>query len=1084
MRFFCSSVLSRRLPAVVLTLLVSLHASRDLKGAEPAAEAPRVADPAIVSIPPDRVLVQLHEGLPTHKRWPTEDEGEPAESLRWHTDHLLLSRIPLRYDDWGIRDAWDAPVLLRIAADVEIPRGQHRFLVRARGLGRLWVDGQLVAETDPVVHQPPNGEEPITPVTEPPLPGHRPAGYHQREVTGEWRRPDVATDRASESGQPSPVRPSPVRVVLECVVGGKGQRTESGEVLVAMSSPDGSSLDLLGPGLVRLPLTDAAVDPVIRRTEATLSEFDDRRRREAAASQDPYWDRRHEEARRWAMSEGFDGADRPGPAKTGVDSFIDAFILAKLDAARAATGNDDPATSEATNPAESTNPAEATPAADATGTADEPIAADEPATTDTPLGSDAEHAKADHFRDHVWPLFRDRCAGCHGEKSQGGLKLDSLEAVLSGGDSGVASVVPGDPDASELVERIRSDSDGYRMPPTGDPMTEPEIAAVVSWVADGAVWPGTMSADSELAVAPLVDDASFLRRVYLDTVGVPPTRAEAEAFLRGAADEDDAGVRDELIRSLLDDDRFADHWISFWLDLLAENPTLLNASLNSTGPFRWFLHDALRDRKPLDRMVTELILMRGDAAAGGSAGFGLAGENDSPMAAKGHIVASAFLGIELQCARCHDSPYHSTTQGDLYALAAMLDRKPVTVPPTSRVPDAFFEENEGRESLIRATLKPDESVTPRWPFAAATGIDDGDEVDALVRDPGDSRERLAALITAPQNERFARVIANRVWKRLVGAGLVEPVGDWEGAGEEGKRASHPGLLDRLARELVTSGYDFRHLVGAILRSHTYQREATGNNVGDSPAGRYFAAPDRRRLSAEQIVDSIHAAVGEPIDVEELTFVHDGRRPLASRQTLGRPSRAWMFGDLKNERDRPSLSLPRARHVVDVLEAFGWNGARQMPISERETDPNVLQPGILANGTMTANLTRAAVDSDLARLAREADSARRLVDALFLRTLTRYPTDDERQAFVAALDEGFETRLVAAEEIEWPTPPAELPQVTWFNHLRPRANEIQQALERRVRRGPPPDPRLDPNWREVYEDAVWSLINHREFVWIP
>ena len=127
------------------------------------------------------------------------------------------------------------------------------------------------------------------------------------------------------------------------------------------------------------------------------------------------------------------------------------------------------------------------------------------------------------------------------------------------------------------------------------------------------------------------------------------------------------------------------------MDLLAENPTLLNASLNSTGPFRWFLHDALRDNKSLDRMVTELIMMRGSTHDGGSAGFGLAGNNDAPMAEKAHILASTFLGIELQCARCHDSPFHSTTQEDLFALAAMLQRKPATPPETSRVPDEFLE---------------------------------------------------------------------------------------------------------------------------------------------------------------------------------------------------------------------------------------------------------------------------------------------------------------------------------------------------------------------------------------------------------
>ena len=219
-------------------------------------------------------------------------------------------------------------------------------------------------------------------------------------------------------------------------------------------------------------------------------------------------------------------------------------------------------------------------------------------------------------------------------------------------------------------------------------------------------------------------------------------------------------------------------------------------------------------------------------------------------------------------------------------------------------------------------------------------------------------------------------------------------------------------------------------------------------------------------------------------MEELTFVHDGRRELGQRQTLGKPTRAWMFGDLKNERDRPSLSLPKARAVVDVLEAFGWTGARQMPITERETDPNVLQPGVLANGTLSVSLTRASHQSEMADLAVAATSPESLVDTLFLRILSRLPKPDERKAFGSALSEGFDTRLVPADKIARIEKLPPLPQVTWFNHGRPKANEIQLEIERRVLAGPPPDPRLSPAWRAVYEDAVWSLINHREFVWMP
>ncbi|MEQ8790929.1 MAG: DUF1553 domain-containing protein [Pirellulaceae bacterium] len=961
--------------------------------------------PEISDIPSSRVLVQLCAGLPAQDRWLNEGEPWPAESTRWIGDEFLLPRIPLKYDTWGIRTSWQAPVLLRMAGVVELPPGKHQFLLRARALGRLWVDGRVVARTKPITRRPPDGEEPVIPVAEPPLPGLRAHGYRQQEEFGEITIEPATSDQ-----------PRRCRVVLELVVGGNDHRTETGEVCVAMLTADGRSYELLGPGAKRLPLTDSIIEPALTRIESSLSNFDDERRRNAAASQNEFWNQRHAFARKWAEL-------NPSPTtRPASPRPIDAFITAKIQRALAALADTDP-------------------------------------------------RQAEHFHGKILPILRENCFRCHGEKDKGGLKLDSREAALKGGDSEIPAVTPGNAETSELIVQIRSGD----MPPTDDGLSDEQIELLEQWVKDGAPWPAPPLDESDVALSPVVGDEAFLRRIYLDTVGVPPTAAEVESFLA-----DPASVkRERLIDKLLADDRFADHWMSFWLDLLAENPSLLNASLNSTGPFRWFLYDSMRDNKPLDRMVTELLMLRGGAAEGGSAGFALAGENDAPLAAKGHIVASAFLGIELQCARCHDSPYHSTTQQDLYSLAAMFNRKPVTVPETSRVPASFFENQKVRQSLIRVSLKADQPVPPQWPFASMTGAADGPEIDRLMQNPTDTRERLAALITAPQNGRFSRVIVNRIWKRLIGAGFVEPVHDWEG-----NPASHAELLDWLAVELITNDYDMRHIVRLIVSSETYQREAVGRNLAASASMRFFNAPERRRLTAEQIVDSLHAAAGRPIDVEELTFVHDGRRPLGSRQTLGRPRRAWMFGDLKNERDRPSLSLPKARAVVDVLEAFGWTGARQMPISERESEPNLLQPGVLANGTLSVTLTRASHQSELAEIAVAAKSPPSLVDTLFLRILSRLPKPDERKVFAEALSDGFESRLVPPDKVAPIEAIPPLPQVTWFNHGRPKANEIQLEIERRVLAGPPPDPRLAPSWRVVYEDAVWSLINHRDFVWMP
>ena len=321
--------------------------------------------------------------------------------------------------------------------------------------------------------------------------------------------------------------------------------------------------------------------------------------------------------------------------------------------------------------------------------------------------------QADRFYGTILPILRRNCFRCHGEKNKGDLKLDSRSAVLKAGESEIPAVVPGDVESSELIARVRSGD----MPPTEESLPEEQIELLEQWISDGAPWPAPPLDQQQVRLPAIIDDPSYLRRVYLDTVGVPPTVDEAEMFLTDPS----ADRRLKLIDKLIDDARFCDRWMSFWLDVLAENPSLLNASLNSTGPFRWFIYDSLRDNKPLDRMVTELIMLRGGSAEGGSAGFGLAGENDSPLAAKGHTIASAFLGIELQCARCHDSPYHRTTQADLYSLAAMLSRNSMKVPKTSRVPDAFFENQKIRKSLIKVTLAPDQAVKPTWPFAAGDG---------------------------------------------------------------------------------------------------------------------------------------------------------------------------------------------------------------------------------------------------------------------------------------------------------------------------------------------------------------------------
>lgn len=966
--------------------------------------APEVA-PELGDLPLGQVLVTYHEGLAAHNRWLNDDETLPAETLRWQTSGFLLNRLPRRYDDWGIRDSWKAPVLMRLTADVQLPPGQQRLLLRSRGLSRLWVDGKVVARTKTLAGST-DGHQPVTPIPPPPLPGARIVGYEMQESFG--------TAEIRSDGR--------CRVILETIVGGKSFRAEPGEVCVAVQTPDGKSFVILQPvgsSSQAVALTDAAIESALARTEVSLTAFDASTRQAAAASQNEFWGRRHTIARDWAARQKI--LDAP----QGERHPVDAFLKSRIDQAVAAA---------ARTPAE----------------------------------------EARHFHTKVLPILSTNCFRCHGEKENGGLRLNSREGALRAGDSEVPAVIPGKPGESELLRRIRSGDEGERMPPSGTPLKADDIVLLEEWIHAGAKWPAPPLSAEEVAVAPVISDEAFLRRAWLDTVGVPASEAEAKAFLADKSPD----KREKLIERLLADERWADHQVGYWQDVLAENPNMLKPSLNNSGPFRWFLYESFHDNKPFDRLVTELILMRGSEREGGSAGFGLAADNDAPYAAKGNIIATAFLGIELQCARCHDSPFHSTTQKDLYSLAALLERKTVTVPATSTVPAAFFEK-KARESLIKVTLQPKEAIPPQWPFAETTGCADNADLAPLMQSPTDSRERLAALVTAPQNSRFAQVVVNRVWRRLIGAGFVEPAHDWEG-----HAPSHPELLAWLARDFVAHNYDLKHLTRRIMTSEVYRREATGQNLTQPAEQRFFAAPDRRRLTAEQVVDSLYGASGRPIDVEEITFDPDGRRPANTMISLGFPSRAWMFASLSNERDRPSLSLPRAQAVADVLEAFGWTGSRQSPRTDRERDPNVLQPGVLANSVVSTWITRASQRSELAELAVAAESPEALIDSVFLRFLNRYPSAQERQPFVAALSEGFDSRLVPATEIHQPEPLSPLAPVTWSNHLVSEANSIKLEMERRARIGEPADPRLRPAWREVYEDFVWGIINTREFVWLP
>jgi hypothetical protein len=555
----------------------------------------------------------------------------------------------------------------------------------------------------------------------------------------------------------------------------------------------------------------------------------------------------------------------------------------------------------------------------------------------------------------------------------------------------------------------------------------------------------------------VVDEAAFFRRLSLDTIGVIPDPAEIAAFMA----DNSMGKRERAIERRLADPRWADAWMGYWQDVLAENPGLLKPTLNNTGPFRRFLHDVLTDNMAIDRLVTTLVRMQGSTLGGGPAGFGMATQNDAPMAAKAHVLAKAFLAAEMKCARCHDAPFQPYEQKDLFSLAALLSGKPQAIPATSTVP----RQPGGRVPAVSISLKAGDAVAPSWSL-----IDIASEAlpEGLVPEKATSRERLAALITSPTNQRFAPVIVNRLWHRYMGYGFVEPVDDWDSS----HRERDPELLADLARELIIHDYDLKHIAILIFQSQAYQARAGA-----------LGAP-ARRMSAEQVLDSLFAAVGKPFRAEELCLDIDGRRPPSEFLNLGRPQRAWQLALPSNERDRPALTLPVVSSLTDTLLAFGWRAARPDPITVRETSITPLQPAQLANGlAVDGRIARLSDDSAITELCLKDQSAEDLIRSVILRVFSRAATDAEIARLVAYLGETYSDRVVPGA-VRRPPMRASTRRVSWSNHLHPDATTIQQEEERVVRQGDPPTARLTSAFRERMEDIVWALVNSPEFVFIP
>jgi Protein of unknown function (DUF1549)/Protein of unknown function (DUF1553) len=432
--------------------------------------------------------------------------------------------------------------------------------------------------------------------------------------------------------------------------------------------------------------------------------------------------------------------------------------------------------------------------------------------------------------------------------------------------------------------------------------------------------------------APLADDMSFVRRVYLDIAGVIPTADQARAFA-------DAGYnkRAKLIDRLLASPRYADHWAVFWGDLFREQ-----TRIRGTDPFtlRDYIRDALNKNKPYDDWVREMLSAKGTARDNPAVAFGLrngSDRNDITIA-----TTQVFLGIQLKCAQCHDHPFEAWEQNDFVGVRKFFQG--------TRSKRAFEEEVERNGRTVRRPIFELVDVKPGR----------GTFVTGKKSSKGRGREGLADLVVDRRNRYFARVAVNRLWAALFGRGLVDP----PDAFSPKNPPSHPKLLDWLALDFIAHGHDLKHTLRLICNSRTYQLASRGGRrpgeIGDDVG--LFERMALRRLTAEQLHDSILITSG---------LAGSERRNLRPAIEKRYPARAGSFLEIFDAHDR-------------------------LTIHQRDATATIPQALTLLNGDLI-NRAVAMHKRHPVRLQLEAGvSRRRVVESLFLATLTREPTAAERK----------------------------------------------------------------------------------------
>ena len=480
-----------------------------------------------------------------------------------------------------------------------------------------------------------------------------------------------------------------------------------------------------------------------------------------------------------------------------------------------------------------------------------------------------------------------------------------------------------------------------------------------------------------LRPSPRVNDAGFIRRVFLDTIGVLPTPEEVKGF----AVDSSPDKRDRLIDHLLTRSEFIEYWSYKWSDLLLVSGNLLRP--DAIKAYYGWVNEQIADNVSWDELARKLVTAKGESLDEGATNFFAVHQDPENMAEN---VSKAFMGLSINCAKCHNHPLEKWTNDQYYAFANLFARV------RGKGWGGDGRSGDGKRTLY-VTTKGD-LTQPGTGKAQPPAPLDGDVIPSDAT--GDRREALAVWLTSPDNPYFSRAIVNRVWANFMTVGLVEPVDDLRVSNP----ASNALLLDKLADYLVENDYDLKTLMRVILQSEAYQRsaEVLTDNAGES---RYYSHHYPRRLKAEVLYDAISSVTAVPGNFD----------------MIGSPDGSKKETELYPQGTR-ALQLYDSTVDSYFLKTFGRNEREITCECGRSNQPSMIQVLHIANGDSINDRLKgkkSRVDDMLAKGLKDGE----IIDETYLLCLSRLPTLREKTEFEKVLAGTFgDQRRLIIEDLFW------------------------------------------------------------------